>query len=684
MAKSTTTKQVTSEEQNLFEDLASPKFNIDLEEKTRVLKDSVRIDDELRSRLETNINNKGKRNATVSEYTTYLSPTSNAQEVVFPNQYYAIAALYFDFAMALKKYCDFYDQKIKKDRKKIEELKQCQTEEQTHELLSSFFDSKIDAQNFISFWNTDYIENQKKARNAVSEKTVRSSKDLFVSHILKKLGVSNSSANSLGDIIYYLTMDSALYSELRDLFFWEKERLRPKGVQKSYKPLQRIIFGAPGTGKSHKIDYDLFKNKNGDTIGKGLKEIPEKRKFRTTFHPDYDYAQFVGAYKPQENSLSNNLSKKELVKKLNKMKDSETNAVHIFSALYSDSLLKLSSSERVSVIVGAGVPNSMKREMAKGIAVGQYLKNEMTSTSITYSFVPQVFAKAYATAWKLLLNNEQDENVYLVIEEINRGNCAQIFGDIFQLLDRDDEGFSQYSIDADCDFVKWLKTDKEYGLKTVWEQYISFHYERDKKNVNPVSETKIALPPNFNILATMNTSDQSLFPMDSAFKRRFDWEYVPIKYEAEKNVNGKKKDENWKADEFKISFECKEGDEVKNYNFYWLHFLKKINADIYKVTESEDKQMGEFFIKPKKDMDITSEEFCSKVLFYLWDSIYKDCPNEKNFFNINFPENSDSTVTFQRLFKDDFGIILKKMLETLDTAYNAEEYKDFKIFSDKN
>ena len=285
-------------------------------------------------------------------------------------------------------------------------------------------------------------------------------------------------------------------------------------------------------------------------------------KFRTTFHPDYDYAQFVGTYKP-------------------------------------------------------------KKEGEK----------------ITYSFVPQVFAKAYAAAWKLYLdakgdsrysigasplqnNSGKDIQVYLVIEEINRGNCAQIFGDIFQLLDRDSEGFSQYSIDADCDFAEWLKD-------------------------NGIGDGKLKLPPNLNILATMNTSDQSLFPMDSAFKRRFDWEYVPINYE-------------------KSEADFIVGDA--SFNFKWLDFLKKVNADIYKVTQSEDKQMGEFFIKPKNKDYITLDEFRSKVLFYLWDSVYKDELDSKLVFHFAYPEKGPD-VTFQRLFNSDFVEILKKMLANLDIEY---------------
>ena len=305
---------------------------------------------------------------------------------------------------------------------------------------------------------------------------------------------------------------------------------------------------------------------------KFLKEYKFERVFRTTFHPDYDYAQFVGAYKP-------------------------------------------------------------KKEGDK----------------ITYSFVPQVFAKAYAAAWKLHLQRDsrdsigasplqndsgKDIQVYLVIEEINRGNCAQIFGDIFQLLDRDSDGFSQYSIDADCDFAEWLKEDSI--LKTVWVDYET-----------KVGDGKLKLPPNLNILATMNTSDQSLFPMDSAFKRRFDWEYVPINYE-------------------KAEADFIVGDA--SFNFKWLDFLKKVNADIYRVTQSEDKQMGEFFIKPKNKDYITLDEFRSKVLFYLWDSVYKDELDSKLVFHFAYSEKGPD-VSFQRLFNGDFVEILKKMLANLDNEY---------------
>ena len=314
----------------------------------------------------------------------------------------------------------------------------------------------------------------------------------------------------------------------------DKQRTENTSITPYY---QDILFGAPGTGKSFKID-DPEK-------GYGLKNVDESRKFRTTFHPDYDYAQFVGAYKP----------KKE-------------------------------------------------------------------GDAITYSFVPQVFAKAYAAAWNQYFKagnaSTTGNQVYLVIEEINRGNCAQIFGDIFQLLDRDSEGFSQYPIDADCDFAEWLEND-EAGLKSVWEKY-----------KEEVGKGKLKLPPNLNILATMNTSDQSLFPMDSAFKRRFDWEYVPISFEGKDAAN------------YQI--------DIDGSPYPWKDFVETVNEKILTLTESEDKQLGEFFIKPDNGNVISKDRFLGKVMFYLWNEVCKDEHKNGSFFHVK-SDGKEEYFTFQDLYK---------------------------------
>lgn len=195
---------------------------------------------------------------------------------------------------------------------------------------------------------------------------------------------------------------------------------------------------------------------------------------------------------------------------------------------------------------------------------------------ITYNFIPQAFLNAYVRAY------QTDENVYLIIEEINRGNCAQIFGDLFQLLDRGDDGKSDYSIKADTDIKTYLETalgGESEGIKNG----------------------ELCLPSNLYILATMNTSDQSLFPIDSAFKRRWEWEYVPIRNEAKGWV---------------IAADGQEWD--------WWEFLNAVNEKIGSITDSEDKKLGYFFVKPADGHTITAKTFVGKVLFYLWNDVFKD------------------------------------------------------------
>mgnify|MGYP004513642833 CR=1 FL=1 len=223
--------------------------------------------------------------------------------------------------------------------------------------------------------------------------------------------------------------------------------------------------------------------------------------------------------------------------------------------------------------------------------VGSY-KPEKDGDKITYTFVPQAFTDAYIEAYK-----EPGKDVYLIIEEINRGNCAQIFGDLFQLLDRNDNGESEYPITPDKDLADYItsKLHNENGI--------------DQENrPDGLVDGKLRLPSNLHIIATMNTSDQSLFPMDSAFKRRWEWEYVPIEYS------------NAESSGFTIT--------IGAYKFGWIEFLKAVNERIRRVTESEDKQLGNFFIKSSIDED----DFKSKVMFYLWSEVCKDeYMTEQNF-----------------------------------------------------
>lgn len=278
--------------------------------------------------------------------------------------------------------------------------------------------------------------------------------------------------------------------------------------------LNKIYYGAPGTGKSHKVN-ELLKGK-------------EKRTERVTFHPEYDYASFIGGFKP--------ITEKD--------------------------------------------PESGKEE-------------------INYKFVPQIFTNIYVDAW-----NDKDNQYYLVIEEINRGNCAEIFGDIFQLLDRN----SDYSITPSNEL-------KQYLVKELTSD----------DGIKGIENGKMKLPSNLNILATMNTSDQSLFPMDSAFKRRWDWEYIPINYD--------KSEENPSS-----NYQVVVSDSV---SFSWLEFIEKVNTIIKENPNlGMDKCIGNYFIKAK-DNSITIEEFINKAIFYLWNDVFKDEDDhifeENTFYEDFFP-----------------------------------------------
>ena len=224
---------------------------------------------------------------------------------------------------------------------------------------------------------------------------------------------------------------------------------------------------------------------------------------------------------------------------------------------------------------------------------------------IKYKFVPQIFINIFEKA-----HRNPNKNFYLVIEEINRGNCAEIFGDIFQLLDRNPD----YAITPSEDLNKYfLERDKLSKLKVL-------------KN------GKLVMPSNLIILATMNTSDQSLYPMDSAFKRRWDWEYVPITHPSDKGVKS--------CPSFEYLIKVDDTTIVR-----WVDFIKAVNLHILKNPSlGLDKCIGNFFVKPDKDGFISLSTLVNKVIFYLWNDVFKD--EENQIFNDHtysnyFPIESD-------------------------------------------
>lgn len=311
---------------------------------------------------------------------------------------------------------------------------------------------------------------------------------------------------------------------------------------------------------------------------------------RTTFHPDSDYSTFVGAYKPT-------MTKMEL------------------------------------------------RDMSGHLVKEEGTTRVVKEDRITYKFVKQAFLKAYLSAWKKYAEGDESGIApqFLVIEEINRGNCAQIFGDLFQLLDRQDNGFSSYPIEADADLQREIaeafKAEKDYmltkelNLQGVVKDYVGNLAEDIK------SGKILLLPSNFYIWATMNTSDQSLFPIDSAFKRRWDWHYVKI-------ADAKK------------DYKIKCGDEVCD----WWTFVQAVNEKIAEETSSDDKKLGYFFCKPQNEGEpIGVERFVSKVLFYLWNDVFKD----GNTTDFNVSDNSNKQPSFDAFYNDDNTINIENVRKFL-------------------
>lgn len=396
-------------------------------------------------------------------------------------------------------------------------------------------------------------------------------------------------------------------------------------------PLQQIFYGAPGTGKSNTIKQEV--------------EDKDRIHFRTTFHPDSDYSTFVGCYKPTKNAAQVVASIDDLIKKCSEYaKRAGYNNQNLtqFGFDYCRSLEKASKEDSNftynSLLSKAGVTDT---SASSYITAGMELYSTLATkiAPITYEFVPQAFTKAYCEAWNRLENNEP---VFLIIEEINRGNCAQIFGDIFQLLDRETDGnrcgFSTYPIDADED----LKLFMEKAAKADGTPWLT--------NKDGIKDGKLCLPPNLHIWATMNTSDQSLFPIDSAFKRRWDWKYVPIDT----------KKENWTI-------------KVNSNQYSWSSFLEIINEKILAKTQSEDKQLGFYFCKADNNI-ISAERFVSKVLFYIYNDVYKDFGFDDAFF-----KNGDEKLSFQGYYKPNGEINEDKveaLLKNLNIKIVTEENDD--------
>lgn len=336
---------------------------------------------------------------------------------------------------------------------------------------------------------------------------------------------------------------------------------------------QKIYFGIPGSGKSHKVHNEIIKNH--------LNINDEKNIICTVFHPEYSYGDFMGKLLPITNA----------------------------------------------------------------------------SKQVEYNFYEGFFLKSLAQAYKNILNpleNSSYANVTLIIDEINRGNSSAIFGTVFQLLDRNDTGWSSYAINlSDMEFNKLIdlifteqeikstiedmKNKETSGLDNLAKRQKAIEKLTKETALNDLFTTKrIKLPPNFSIIGTMNTSDESIYYMDSAFKRRWDWEYIPNYW----GYNKLSEDEEVPLNHIEGKYTSSESlyfilkdlnaNIISTKGTHWTDFVDCVNKFIIEHTEVirgiEDKQIGYWFIKAEANesgsLIIPLEKIKNKLLFFIWDSVF--------------------------------------------------------------
>lgn len=439
-----------------------------------------------------------------------------------------------------------------------------------------------------------------------------------------------------------------------------------KPISKDIKhPHNRIIFGAPGTGKSHLLEKESKKfNQTQNLIDQFKTELKE---LCGPNHSMADYAAFGLKY--YSNTL-NTFMKGESFSKAD------------FVPIYADCIPKeiLDSGTLLDNIARVcngcnklGISTFITKEYQCNVErvtfhpnysyaqfVGTYKPvsiKENGKTEISYEYVPGPFINTWIRAYK------SGQPQLLLIEEINRANVAGVFGDIFQLLDRDSNGNSEYPINISNDLKRYLSEKEEINIETM------------------------IIPSNMYIWATMNSADQGVQPMDAAFKRRWDFEYLGID-DAEKNEDGSENTE-FKSYILPIPYEYNSDTkkvtkyEPKNWNKI-RHAINDKLKNIYGV--NEDKLLGPYFLSKstldeakeiKYEMkagetkqtatDINKAEricslFKSKVLMYLYEDVVKMNPTElfnKSVFSEDKPLHySDLCNKFDELglkiFDEDF------------------------------
>lgn len=380
--------------------------------------------------------------------------------------------------------------------------------------------------------------------------------DVYQSSLLLAMRVIAANADRLPAMINTFCSSN----ELRDEFDRHAKKLildakvEPSLSNLEFIGINKIFYGAPGTGKSHTVDKIA---KNGTVI-------------RTVFHPDTQYSDFVGTLKPKTRTDSNN------------------------------------------------------------------------DTRILYEFRPGPFTEAYI---KAMQGKESGKKVYLIIEELNRAPAAAVFGELFQLLDREPNGKSKYKINiADPDMLEYINS--------ILEPKIRF----------------LELPENLTILATMNSSDQAVMPMDTAFKRRWSFEYIRIDY---KNAS---------LGSLELITSLKGANNPVTIT--WAKFAEIINRKLKDLQIPEDRLLGHRFLSDTelKDLGTAKQALSGKLFVYLWDDVLRHGNRgaifRTEYYN-TFGDLNDAFLKSEPVFSDAVDeSIIEAMLDEPKLVQEGENVQD--------
>ena len=370
-------------------------------------------------------------------------------------------------------------------------------------------------------------------------------------------------------------------------------------MPENIKPIQKILFGSPGTGKSYQI-REIARDKLGIPLDDTTHTV------KTVFHPEYTYADFMGKLLP----------------------------------------------------------------LTQG-------------NSVIYKFYPGHFIRILGMAYQGLIDGKKDHYL-LVIDELNRGNAAAIFGTVFQLLDRESDGWSSYEVDiSDMELVGLLEAMrlkpiiqdgtieiKEGKTKIPCEDFcqrrkdeLAGNNSEGSRVFSLLQQRRINIPHNLSILATINTSDESIYYLDSAFKRRWDWEYVDAPV-GNADIPKALRD-------VKLVINYEEEEEVKKWPYCIFGINQLIKSNHQVIRRIEDKQIGWWFIKPENGQ-VELSQVKDKLMFYLWDSVFArdkrpleqflSTPNKPSVKLTGYSDFIDLTEEFMikvcNLGKENHGIIM--------------------------